>query len=223
VRAFETRLRSSLEAALTEAGRFFMGEGDLRDALRRLAAELDRIGVPYAVVGAMALGGHGFVRMTEAVDVLVDRDGLERFRAELVGRGYVPTHAGAFRDVQHGVRVEFVVTGEFPGDGRPKPVAFPDPRDVAVVVEDGVRMVALVPLLELKLASGVSAPHRLRDLSDVQDLIRSRQLPPDLASELDPSVREKYVELWRSLQGAPDPDRRGRVLFGRERTTWRAA
>jgi hypothetical protein len=87
--------------------------------------------------------------MTEDVDVLVDRDGLERFRAELVGRGYVPTHAGVFRDVQHGVRVEFVVTGEFPGDGRPKPVAFPDPRDVAVVVEDGVRMVALVPLLEL--------------------------------------------------------------------------
>jgi hypothetical protein len=157
----------------------------------------------------MALGGHGFVRMTEDVDVLVDRDGLERFRAELVGRGYVPTHAGAtrtYRDAQYGVRVEFVVTGEFPGDGRPKPVAFPDPRHVAVVVEDGVRMVALVPLLELKLASGISAPHRLRDLSDVQDLIRSRRLGPDLANALDPSVREKYLELWRSLRDAPDPD-----------------
>ncbi len=209
MRAFEAQLRSGIGAALTEAGRFFMGKGDLRDALRLLAAELDRLGVPYAVVGAMALGGHGFVRMTEVVDVLVDRDGLEGFRQELVGRGYVPTHAGAtrtFRDAEHGVRVEFVVTGEFPGDGRPKPVAFPDPRRVAVAVEDGVRMLDLVPLVELKLASGISAPHRLRDLSDVQDLIRSRRLGSDLASSLDPSVREKYLELWRSVQGIPGSD-----------------
>jgi hypothetical protein len=209
VATFEARLRSGLGAALTEAGRYFMGKGDLRDALRRLAAELDRIDVPYAVVGALALGGHGFVRMTEDVDVLVDREGLERFRAELVGRGYVPTHAGAtrsFRDARHGVRIEFVVTGEYPGDGRPKPVAFPDPRRVPLTVEEGVRVVELVPLIELKLASGISAAHRLRDLSDVQDLISSRRLGAELAESLDPSVRQRYLELWRSVQGSPRPE-----------------
>jgi len=58
--------------------------------------------------------------------------------------------------------------------------------------------------VELKLASGISAPHRLRDLADVLELIRVADLPPELADELDPFVREKYLELWRAAQ-TPDP------------------
>lgn len=208
MKEYEARLRAGLGAVAEEAGDFFMGKGDLRRALLRLARELDRHEVPYSVVGAMALGGHGFARMTEDVDVLVTAAGLARFRDQLVGRGYVPTHPRAtrsFRDVETGVRVEFLVTGEFPGDGKPKPVAFPDPARVASIVEEGVRFVALEPLVELKLASGLSAPHRLRDLADVQDLIRVRQLGAELAERLDASVRAGYLELWRALRDAP-PD-----------------
>jgi hypothetical protein len=54
--------------------------------------------------------------------------------------------------------------------------------------------------VELKLASGISAPHRLKDLADVLELIRALDLPADLASRLDPYVREKYLELWRAAQ-----------------------
>jgi hypothetical protein len=160
VGAYETRLRAGLGAVAEEAGDFFRGAGPLRRALLRLARELEREGVPYAVVGAMALGGHGFVRMTEDVDVLVTAEGLARFRDRLVGRGYAPTHAGAmrqFRDVESGVRIEFLVAGEFPGDGRPKPVAFPDPAHVASRAEEGVRFVDLEPLVELS-SPPASAP-----------------------------------------------------------------
>ena len=55
-------------------------------------------------------------------------------------------------------------------------------------------------LIELKLASGMTAPHRLRDLADVQDLIMRLELPADLGNTLDPSVRGKYRELWQSVQ-----------------------
>ena len=58
--------------------------------------------------------------------------------------------------------------------------------------------------MDLKLASGISAPHRLRDLADVLELIRAAGLSPELANELDPSVQEKYLELWRAAQTA-DP------------------
>jgi hypothetical protein len=210
VSAYETRLRAGLGAVAEEAGDFLRGAGPLRRALLRLARELDREQVPYAVVGAMALGGHGFARMTEDVDVLVTAEGLARFRDHLVGRGYAPTHTGAtrqFRDAESGVRIEFLVAGEFPGDGRPKPVAFPDPAGVASQVDDGVRFVDLEPLVELKLASGLSAPHRLRDLADVQDLIRVRELGPELAERLDPSVRAGYLELWRAVRDAPPEPR----------------
>ncbi|MBI5515736.1 MAG: hypothetical protein HY909_18280 [Deltaproteobacteria bacterium] len=49
------------------------------------------------------------------------------------------------------------------------------------------------------------APHRLKDLADVQELIRSAQLPEALALELDPGVRPRFLELWRAVTSAQDP------------------
>jgi len=46
----------------------------------------------------------------------------------------------------------------------------------------------------------MSAPHRLRDLADVIELIRVNELTEDLARDLHPYVREKYLELWRAAQ-----------------------
>ena len=63
-----------------------------------------------------------------------------------------------------------------------------------------VALLPLTSLVELKLASGMTAPHRLRDLADVLELIRAARLPATLAEELDPSVREKYRELWPAAQ-----------------------
>ena len=56
--------------------------------------------------------------------------------------------------------------------------------------------------IELKLASGLSAPHRLKDLADVLELIRHLSLPRDLAGSLDASVRPKFEELWQAAQTA---------------------
>jgi hypothetical protein len=57
----------------------------------------------------------------------------------------------------------------------------------------------------------MSAPHRLRDLADVLELIRSARLPAEFAQsgpstswgarrQIDPSVRDKYRELWQDAQ-----------------------
>jgi hypothetical protein len=87
----------------------------------------------------------------------------------------------------------------FPGDGKPKPVAFPDPS-VVYTIRDGIRYVPLEVLIELKLASGMSNVNRLRDLADVQDFVKKAGLPRDIVDGLDPSVRKKYVELWDGAQ-----------------------
>ena len=102
------------------------------------------------------------------------------------------------------VDIDILLAGEYPGDGRPKAVAFPDPSTAAV----RGRRVALLPLatlIEMKLASGLSAPHRLKDLADVLELIRTLSLPRDTAASLDPSVREKFDELWQAAQAAERP------------------
>ena len=198
---YEEELHASFDFALREAGAFFGKAGRLHETLRRLNNRLDAEAIAYALVGGLAVGEHGYVRMTEDIGILLTPAGLQRFQERLVGRGYLATHTGAtrsFRDSDSGVRIEILVTGEFPGDGKPKPVAFPDPADVTAVV-DGMRVLKLPALIDLKLASGMSAPHRLRDLADVQDIIRARHLDERFAEQLHPSVRAAYLDLWRAV------------------------
>jgi hypothetical protein len=202
-----------VEEKLRDADDFFAGGGPIHSTLRRLADRLDREGISYALIGAMALNLLGYVRQTVDLDVLLTREGLERFRQLFVGRGYVPAFAGAvksFRDSDTGVRIDVISTGEYPGDGKPKPVAFPDPARSSVAV-GRYHVVSLEKLIELKIASGLSAPHRqLVDLADVQRLIEELSLSVELADRLDPSVQQEYRRLWSLAQRrAEGPHERG--------------
>jgi hypothetical protein len=184
---------------------FFMKKGIVFETMRRLAQRLDAEAIPYAVIGGMALAAHGYVRMTLDVDILLTPEGLARFREKLVGRGYdedFPGAAKSFRDSETNVKVEIITAGEFPGDGLPKPVCFPEPEG-QTIEEDDVLAINLDKLIELKLASGLSATHRMRDLADVQDLIIALNLPLELKDELDKSVRPEYQRIWEAANKGP--------------------
>jgi len=185
------------DALLAEAEAYFMGEGGVHGAAAAIASRLAEAGIDYAIAGAIALGEHGFKRLTVDVDVLIRRDDLGRFKAEWLGRGYVDVRPGgkAVRDTINNVKIDFLIAGDFPGDGKPKPVAFPDPSAAAVAGER-YRVVALPRLVEMKLASGMTAPHRLQDLADVLRLIQAAELPREFGARLDPYVRDKFDELW---------------------------
>ena len=192
---------SSPTAAFDEGLRFFAGKGMLNTTLKRIARTLENRGIDYVVIGAVALNQHGYRRFTEDIDLLLAKEGLKRFHEELVG----PAFEGAqkqFRAAEGNIRVEIVTTGEYPGDGLPKPVRFPDPAHVAIEI-DGIKTITLEKLVELKLASGMSAPHRLKDLADVQELIKVKHLGPEFANTIDPSVRDKFSELQRAVSEAP--------------------
>ena len=184
-----------------------MGKADVQRALEILAHRLEQLQIPYAIIGAMAMNEYGYRRVTEDVDVLLTRDGLDRFKQHWLGRGYVEKFHGSrgLRDTENGVPIDIVVTGDYPGDGRPKPVVFPDPADHARR-GSRVRLLPVQKLIELKLASGMSAPHRLRDLADVLELIRVTDLPLEMAVDLDESVREKYRELWHAAHDSHDDE-----------------
>jgi len=183
-----------------------MGQGNVQQALVRLAETLDRLEVPYAVMGAMALNEWGYRRVTVDVDVLLTADGLARLKSAVLGRGYLEKFPGSrgLRDVSNDVTIDVVLAGDYPGDGKPKPVAFPDPAAIAIRGQR-VALLPLPKLLELKLASGMSAPHRLKDLADVLEVIRALDLPRGLGEQLDVSVRDKYDELWQAAQ-VRDPE-----------------
>ena len=189
-----------------EVDDFFTRRDSVWQTMEHVTRRLREEAIPHAVIGGMSLVLHGFVRVTGDVDLLTTRDGLDAVHRLLVGRGFVPAYSGArkvLKDTTTGVKVEFITEGEYPGDGKPKPVRFPDPR-TASVDRDGFSVIALNKLIELKLASGLTAEHRrLNDLGDVQRLITALGLPRSLAEELDASVRAEYLRLWEIAQ-TPD-------------------
>ena len=194
-----------------EGLRLFMGQGELNQTLARLVRNLEQYGIDYMVVGAIALIAHGYRRFTEDIDLVMTGEALDTFHRELIGRGYLPRFPGArkkIRETVDGVSIDVIASGEFPGDGKPKPVAVPRPDEASIEIE-GIRVVTLEKLIELKLASGMTAPHRLRDLADVLELIKIRRLAADFAECLDPYVRDKYLELWDAVASAANIEEPG--------------
>lgn len=209
LRLYEQRLNRDWGFAMDEGDRFFQQDNAVFKTMRALAQRLDVLGIPYAVAGGMALYAHGFRRFTEDVGLLVTPAGLKAIHEQLDGRGYLPPFQGSkqLRDTEHGVRVEFLVTGAYPGDGKPKPISFPDPSGSAVET-GGIKVLSLPRLVELKLASGMTGGvARLKDFADVVALIQSLNLPAEFSAELHPYVQEKYTELWDGVRDSPpSPD-----------------
>jgi hypothetical protein len=178
-----------------------MGEAEAQKAVRKLVDILERENLPYAIIGALALNEYGHRRVTVDVDLVMRDEDLQEFKRRWLGRGYAERVPGTGKllDTEFNVHVDVLSTGRFPGDDKPKPIAFPDPAKVAV---RGAPF-ALLPVeswIELKLASGMVAAHRLKDLADVQELIRSARLPNSMADALHPWVRDKFLELWQSVE-----------------------
>src|SRR5262245_52586458 len=109
IRSWEERLWPSREseerifAAAKEATRFFMGEAKVNRALEKVTRLLERDGIPYALIGALALTDYGYDRLTVDIDLLLTREGLEAFKAKHLGLGYVQKFPGSkgLRDTEH--------------------------------------------------------------------------------------------------------------------------
>jgi hypothetical protein len=207
VYTYEERLDDEPGFSVHEAEAFFGGRLEAMETMRRLGRTLDELGVPYAVIGGLALNAHRFERFTKDADLIVRRESLAVIHGALDGRGYLPPFEGSknLRDTTNGIRIDLLIAGDFPGDGKDKPIDFPDPGEGTVLI-DGVRYVTLPKLVELKLASGMSNFNRMSDLGDVQKVIHALRLSRDFGEQLHPYVREKFEELWIAWDADPLKD-----------------
>jgi hypothetical protein len=152
------RISNSVE----DCGRFFVGEADVQKALTKLVGILEAEELPYAIIGALALNEYGHRRVTVDVDLVMRDEDLQTFKRGWLGKGYAERVPGTGKllDTEFQVHVDVFRSGRFPGDDRPKLIAFPDPSRVAI---RGAPF-ALLPVerwIDLKLASGMVAAHRL--------------------------------------------------------------
>jgi hypothetical protein len=192
---------SLLEIA-KRADLFFMQASPIHEAMRRLTKTLNTMQLRFAIAGAMAANAHGYHRTTTDVDILIRREDLQTFKQRHSGLGWVDRFEGSkgFRDTVNNVNIDALIVGDYPGDGLPKPVVFPAPESVSQADKEGIPYISLPTLFELKLASGMTAPHRPRDFDDVIQLIRINKLPVDYANTLNAYVAAKFRELWHAAQ-----------------------
>ncbi len=169
---------------------FFAGKDKVHQSLRRLVKRLEKAEIPYAVMGAMALTAHRFRRATEDVDILLTQHGFEEFCRRFVPKYYepFPNRPRRLTDRTNGVTLDILVTGRFPGSGKPGPIAFPDPAVVSELFQQ-VHVINLATMIELKLAA-----RRYKDFGDVVELIRHNDLDEAFADRLHPSIRRDYIE-----------------------------
>src|SRR5688572_30608456 len=92
---YEQQLARDLWWGFKEGSMHFEKESAVHKAMKKVTKRLEQLGIPYAVVGGMALFFHGFRRFTEDVDILVTREGLQEIHRRLDGLGWVPPFAGS--------------------------------------------------------------------------------------------------------------------------------
>jgi hypothetical protein len=180
----------SFDECLREIDMFFEGRDKVHETMNRLVEALRNAGISYAIMGGMAVNAHGHRRTTKDVDVLLTQEGFEEFRKRFVGSAFepVPQRRRRFTDRANGIELDVLVTGRYPGSGKPGPIAFPDPEDVSEVIDDR-RVVNLATLVQLKLAA-----HRFQDFADVVSLIHVHNLDESFQEKLHPSVHRDYIE-----------------------------
>ena len=93
---------------------FFMGKGIINNVLQRLALALEKLGIDYNIIGAIALNQHGYKRFTEDIDLLLTKEGLEKFGAVPLSRESVfdlkSAHQPERNDAQWKLKVAGVTT-----------------------------------------------------------------------------------------------------------------
>jgi hypothetical protein len=175
---------------LKEIDMFFQGRDPVHKTMRRAVKRLEKAGISYAVMGGMAVNAHRYQRTTGDVDILLSQEGFAEFRRRFVPKLYdnLAGRPRRFKDKTSGIQIDILVTGLYPGSGKPGPFAFPDPALVSESIE-GIQFVDLATLVQLKLAA-----KRYRDFGDVVELIRFNYLDEGFAERLLPSIRGDYIE-----------------------------
>src|SRR2546421_12919192 len=92
---YEQLLDRNVDWALREGSMHFEKESAVHKTLRKITRRFDELGIPYAIVGAMAMFFHGYRRFTDDVDMLVTPEDLKEIHRQLEGLGYVPPFQGS--------------------------------------------------------------------------------------------------------------------------------
>jgi len=175
----------------------------LLDTARRLHACFTRHGIPYTIIGGLAVVRNGAVRTTVDVDVLLEKQDREKARTAL-GEDFA-TGVDSASDRRNQVEVDFLYSGDDWG------MVIPLPAPAAHSVFDsalGANFMDLRGILELKTAvylhkkaeDGIELA--AKDLADVVALLRANPGSVDdrLLGTLEPTLSKELRRILRRVR-----------------------
>ncbi len=175
------------------------GTSGLEQAALAAAAALAHFDIPHLIVGGLAVQEHGYPRLTLDVDMVVPDvlEAVEFITADLSGPfARVPGSQDRVEDRRNQVKVDFLPAGRVLKQGCQVP--FPQPS----IAAERLQIIGLEALISLKLDSWTHSPlRRLKDKTDVIELIIRRGLPRDLA--VAAVVSGLYGATWDALKAEP--------------------
>ncbi len=190
-----------------------MKDSPLMDAVRRFHALSSSRGLPYCVVGGMAVVRNGYPRTTIDVDILTFK---KAWRTLLPLEGEISSQGiDSCVDRASGVTIDIL----FADEDWEMVIPMPDPLSAGEYDEElGARFIRLHDLIQLKMAVHLSklqdsgADVAAKDLSDVYELMRRNlaKFSPDVIRSYDPAVRKRCMRTFESAMRASKREKRER-------------
>ena len=180
-----------------------LGNEDLWQTAEYCDSVLRREKLPYSICGGVAVCLHGYQRNTTDIDLVIRAEDRDAVSNSLIGAGFRWDEQTVEFRSESGIAVQCLISGE--PAGKEAEVKIPEPiGDANVEIREGLCVVRLSRLIEMKLASAMTAPHRLQDFADVIKLIRANKLSREYGNTINPYVEEKFLEMWQSAQVEED-------------------
>lgn len=179
-----------------------LGNESLWQVAQRCHELLINADIPYGVCGGIAVCLHGYQRNTVNVDLIIRQEDADRVKSLLEENGFKWDPVRVEFTSDSGFVVQFLTAGT--KAGRDSEVTIATPAGELNVEElEGLSVVRLSRLIEMKLACGMHNPRRMhRDFADVVELIVIRKLDGSFARFLHKSVRPAFRELVRNSQAS---------------------
>lgn len=176
----------------------------VRERLLRATTALNKIGVPYAVVGGNAVASwvatvdEGAVRNTRDVDILIRREDLDAVTTALEGVGYVRGELldiVMFRDGPEGKPSEAIHI-LFAGEKTRPDHLLPAPEIQTVQDPANFRVITLETLVTMKLMS-----NRDKDRTHLRDLIAVGLVDDSWLPRLQPELADRLKHILDTPEG----------------------
>jgi len=170
----------------------------IKDVAKRFSAAVEGAGIPFRVIGGLAVFLHVdrkdpiAARLTRDVDVAIDRSQLGPIRAAVEPHGFRYRHVSgvdmflAPEDPKARSAVHVVFLNEKVRSGDLEPVPASEP----IRTKEGILIAPVADLVHMKLTS-----FRLKDKVHIQDLDGVGLITPEIEAGLSDALRARLAEV----------------------------